>query len=134
MFESNQKLSTSNLKLTESNKKLNEKVRESKFEIFSLNRELDSTRDLYNKANDQLKVESEKYQILESDSAILVRSGFVMVQEEVMRLYPELDLSGMSVPPSITISPTPLTVHSPVQVNTIDRDVGEDDPSEDGKA
>lgn len=109
-------------------------MRESVSEIFSLNHELDYTRDLFNKSNDQLKAEYEKYQILEFDSATLVRSSFVMAQEKVLRLYPEHDLSGMTVPPSVAISPTPIAVRSPVQINTTDPDVGEDDPSEDGKA
>lgn len=96
------------------------------FEIFSLGRELDSSRDLaksfeymYNKVNDKLKIKSDKYQILEYDSKSLVYSRFVMDQEETMRSYPELDFSGMSVPHSIPASPTPPAVYSFVLDNAV---------------
>lgn len=112
-------------------------MRESTFEIFSLTRDLDSSHDLamsfesmYNKANDQLKVELDKYQTLESDSASLVHNGFIMAQDEIARLYSELDLSGMSVPPSALVSPTPLAVHSHVPDNVANPDMVEVGPSD----
>lgn len=52
-----------------------------------------------------------------------------------MRLYPNLDLSKMSVPPANVIAPVPVAVLSPLRDDTAIPEVAaEDDPSKDEKA
>lgn len=109
-----------NKKLVESDRKLNMRVYELNGEVFYLRREVNSLCNLYKSSesslaavNEKLKVEMERYQILESDSSCLVRSGFTMAQEEIIPLYLDLDLSGISVPPVNVVSPIPVAVLSP---------------------
>lgn len=90
-------------------------------EAFDLGHELDLLRDSKKSlesslasVNEKLRVEAERYRVLESDSSLLMLRGFSIAQEEVMRLYPNLDLSNMSVPHAYIIAPVPVVVLSPL--------------------
>lgn len=60
-------------------------------EVFDLGHEIESLRDLkksqessFASINEKLKVEVEHYQVLESDTSLLMRQRLTMAQEEVM--------------------------------------------------